>query len=714
MNTEQILDSIDVNGKKYKFLGVLKDGTVIPEMLSKEVLDLLGNKEINNLVDGEDLQSVPLANGISVIKLKDRIYGFEDDGGMGYVILRKNKTFAEQVIFGNTIYEIRYDFDLNGSEVSIPQNSILRFNGGCLKNGILTGRNTMIEGIPSFHDITPDGTYNSEFKISWFESGEYSKIIENLSKTSSILYIDKDVRCEYGIKLYCNVNGNGVLQFVSNAIDYAVEAIGEFDIDKLNIDCTNVNVCKCGFFSEKSWNTTRHINHNIYVKHVHSKNKDVDSHGIIYVQHSNTNTNGYDLGLKCDIEDIYATPNGAIGDPAGSATGLSISLLNENVGTHNISVFDSSIKNVYDIPFTAEDTACVHIINYNNDNVIRLYNNNFTLGTKRILKLQGYGVDVYNCIFNADGTVNGEELVSSIGIDVMSVNTTIRNCKIYSNGVLFPYCVQASASCENLTFCDSEIYSKNGYNLINISGAKNTKITNVSLTSEREYDGEVAKSAITISSAENCDIDIYASVPNIPLAITAYTSESGRTSIKANGKCRNALICSSGTKNVSVHDSNVECSEYFVYLRPGQTINLSGISINNNVVRAKGLVWLQNILDLEVNHNTALCTSNETNACIVFVGCENANVRYNDIVSTAERSVIHISGASGTRNNSATIIYNTFTTSLENGDVLKCTYQNDIKVINNVFKAKGIIKLTTGAEAVKINNINMDSGVLIQ
>ena len=51
---------------------------------------------------------------------------------MGYVILRKNKSFSEQVTKANTIYEIRYDFDLNNTNVTIPDNCILKFIGGSL------------------------------------------------------------------------------------------------------------------------------------------------------------------------------------------------------------------------------------------------------------------------------------------------------------------------------------------------------------------------------------------------------------------------------------------------------------------------------------------------------------------------------------------------------------------------------------------------------
>lgn len=38
----------------------------------------------------------------------------------------------------NTIYEIRYDFDLNGGTINVPENCTLKFEGGSLNNGFIT------------------------------------------------------------------------------------------------------------------------------------------------------------------------------------------------------------------------------------------------------------------------------------------------------------------------------------------------------------------------------------------------------------------------------------------------------------------------------------------------------------------------------------------------------------------------------------------------
>ena len=83
------------------------------------------------------------------IKLKDRAYEPDKFSGKGYKILRKNivcntetgesKNILTQNMINepNTVYEIRYDFDLNGETINIPEGCTLKFEGGSLSNGSL-------------------------------------------------------------------------------------------------------------------------------------------------------------------------------------------------------------------------------------------------------------------------------------------------------------------------------------------------------------------------------------------------------------------------------------------------------------------------------------------------------------------------------------------------------------------------------------------------
>lgn len=109
----------------------------IKDWVNSYISDLISTAVTNaTKLNPEDLSK----NSEGEIQLTDR----DSTNGMGYVILRKNKTFAEQVTKKNTIYEIRYDYDLDGGEVTIPANCVLKFNGGCISNGTFSLTNTLL------------------------------------------------------------------------------------------------------------------------------------------------------------------------------------------------------------------------------------------------------------------------------------------------------------------------------------------------------------------------------------------------------------------------------------------------------------------------------------------------------------------------------------------------------------------------------------------
>lgn len=98
------------------------------------------------------------------LQFADREYDAENPDGLGYKILRKDATFAEQVTDTNTIYEIRYDFDLNNASVSIPAGCVLKFNGGKISNGEVAGADTQIDAdiCQIFNGVSFIGTWNVE------------------------------------------------------------------------------------------------------------------------------------------------------------------------------------------------------------------------------------------------------------------------------------------------------------------------------------------------------------------------------------------------------------------------------------------------------------------------------------------------------------------------------------------------------------------------
>lgn len=78
--------------------------------------------------------------------MDNKAYDQTNHSGLGYKRLKKNGGILTQSMINqsNTIYEIRYDFDLNEQNIIIPEKCVLDFKGGSLANGTLIGTNTRI------------------------------------------------------------------------------------------------------------------------------------------------------------------------------------------------------------------------------------------------------------------------------------------------------------------------------------------------------------------------------------------------------------------------------------------------------------------------------------------------------------------------------------------------------------------------------------------
>lgn len=134
----------------------------------KNATDIANLKtQLTGLPDEEDLT---IENG--KMHLKDR----DTSKGMGYKILRlpEDGILTQAMINEpNTVYEIRYDFDLNGATINVPENCILRFEGGSLSNGSLDGDNSLLDASPChiFTDmiITNLKSVNGEYYCEWFD-----------------------------------------------------------------------------------------------------------------------------------------------------------------------------------------------------------------------------------------------------------------------------------------------------------------------------------------------------------------------------------------------------------------------------------------------------------------------------------------------------------------------------------------------------------------
>ena len=118
------------------------------------------------------------------------------DDGMGWICLTKDRSFAEQFTQDNTIYVVQHDFDLKGNSVTIPENSVIQFDGGSLQNGVLIGCNTIVKSVDSrliLNSVDLNGTFcNNYFPAEWFIDD-----FENADKG-----INTAIRSAYKTKVY--------------------------------------------------------------------------------------------------------------------------------------------------------------------------------------------------------------------------------------------------------------------------------------------------------------------------------------------------------------------------------------------------------------------------------------------------------------------------------------------------------------------------------
>nr|DAH30900.1 MAG TPA: tailspike protein [Caudoviricetes sp.] len=201
----------------------LKPGSVDPDDLSEATKQLIGNKSITNLPDEEDIT----VTDNQTLKLKDKEYAPKDYSGMGRVYLRKHyvngvNTLTQHMMRKpNTIYIIQYDYCLAGQTIEVPENCVLDFQGGSLRNGCVCGNKTKISSKKDCMIFGDQIEIQGNWKVKniydgWFYFNDSSEYVSNnlikqifaLSDDSFYNVIHFDENRTYRISLQYNGNAN--------------------------------------------------------------------------------------------------------------------------------------------------------------------------------------------------------------------------------------------------------------------------------------------------------------------------------------------------------------------------------------------------------------------------------------------------------------------------------------------------------------------------
>ena len=191
------------------------------------------------------------------LKFADRPYNSTTPDGLGYKILRKDLTFAQQVTGTNTIYEIRYKFDLGNASVNVPSGCVLYFKGGELTNGTIVGQNTKIAGnkIGIFDaSLNPSGSWlideiNSRMFTTLQANNALKKLFAlNNANIQTRIVIEKEnydypVSISEDAELVFDILSNTVVE-INGTIRLATNAFPHYRI--FGINASNVEICGNG------------------------------------------------------------------------------------------------------------------------------------------------------------------------------------------------------------------------------------------------------------------------------------------------------------------------------------------------------------------------------------------------------------------------------------------------------------------------------------
>lgn len=156
--------------------------------------DKLNASEWNNLA--ADVNQFSSAN--------NKEYNSQNHSGLGKKALElkngSNILIQEDFDQENTIYVIRYDFNLDGGTINVPNNCVLKFDGGSISNGTIVGTNTVIDADPIiiFNDVEIEGVWKKiEAYCEWFgakgdgESDDTQAFYKTLNAFNSVMLLEK-------------------------------------------------------------------------------------------------------------------------------------------------------------------------------------------------------------------------------------------------------------------------------------------------------------------------------------------------------------------------------------------------------------------------------------------------------------------------------------------------------------------------------------------
>ena len=445
---------VDADGNGNGCYYQLKDWNKRNDVAGWSIADYTTKAELQDKIDiiatadEEDITAEGDTPQTQVLKLKDRAYDSLNASGKGYKILRKNwqtingerKNVLTQDMINepNTIYEIRYDFDLGGAEIVFQENCTFKFTGGSLHNGTLICDKTNFSDLceKCFMNIKFDGTVtNTNVNPSWFNIFPSTTKDNIINLQHEFDCLSSFIRCQTECTLtftagYYGFGGEGKVQdgWVGNknyaSYRYYALCISGSNLKKLSIvgnGASFINTVKCHY---RGWDR----NGDIYTKidDDGSLKYDTIGGGFIFIRLAN-----YLDSLEIHNITSDYTSNRYYGGWTTSSPTQSAIQINTDIGhlvishcnlynnvTDGIATGSSSFKNVLIQYCNISHSGRSGISLNTSDNAV-IDNCNISYSGDMRFELDGYKNEGPGCAINSEPTVGHTK------------NLTITNCKLY-------------------------------------------------------------------------------------------------------------------------------------------------------------------------------------------------------------------------------------------------------------------------------------------
>ncbi len=272
----------------------------------------------------------------------------------------------------NTIYEIRYDFDLDGATIEIKEGCTLKFDGGSLENGKIVGNHTSIQApaIKIFNtDLNVFGTYNLKYSMpEWYGmypddlNCDLSLCFDNLNRFNTIInfsegkyYTSRAIKL---IKAKGTINKTYIIRkadgselytaYIGNIDKLSSENREEVEIDGLSLiidgvtnnitssfallvgACENSCISNCRFSSYYTGNATD-VSESLRVSAALNDNKDIEKSfnggikiigtidSVVFINTVCSGIVGINISDNADVDSCIFNQLFLIGSPRGYA-----------------------------------------------------------------------------------------------------------------------------------------------------------------------------------------------------------------------------------------------------------------------------------------------------------------------------------------------------------------------------------------------------------